>query len=538
MPWPPPELSKSILPNMGLWSAWYAGDPELLSAVYGGRTGNDPTQTGFFASDHGGFKATMGRALQRWFWGEPTRGPDRRLKLHVPIAADLCQASADLIFAEQVNFDVDGKDTATQDRLELYGEDGLHATLSEAAEVGAALGGVFLRVAWDENLMDHSFLTTVDADQAWPEYSYGQLVAVTFWQVVARDEKKVWRHLERHELDSQGVGIILHGLYEGEEDRLGHPVPLTDSTATAALAVLVDENASISTQSPGLAVEYVPNQRPQRRWRTDPLGRNLGRSDLDGVEPLMDSLDETYSSWMRDVRLGRARLMVAKTLLEDNGPGNGASFSADREVYSSLNVLGKGDLPLSQQIEQVQFTIRYEEHRSTAQQLVEDILRTAGYSAQTFGEGDTGNIRTATEVEQRERRSLLTRDRKIRLWKPRTARIVEKLLAVDQAVFGAKVTPQRPDVNFADGVQETPLALAQTVQALYTAESASTEVRVRIVHPDWDDDAVTAEVALIMQEQAAKVPAMMDPAGGSFDAGTDPNAVDDARMNDGNPAGA
>ena len=70
----------------------------------------------------------------------------------------------------------------------------------------------------------------------------------------------------------------------------------------------------ISTGSPGLAVVYVPNQRPSS-WRNDPLGQHLGRSDLAGVESLMDALDEAYSSWMRDIRLGKARLLDNTVLL-------------------------------------------------------------------------------------------------------------------------------------------------------------------------------------------------------------------------------
>src|SRR6059058_5052825 len=133
--WPPAQLA-TTLPKMGEWSAWYAGDADQLSSVYGGG-GNDPTATGFFGSDRGGFRATVGRALTRWFWGEHNVGPTRRVKLHVPIAAELCQASADLLFADQIT--LKASDDATQERLDELCDDYLHAELAEAAEVGAAL---------------------------------------------------------------------------------------------------------------------------------------------------------------------------------------------------------------------------------------------------------------------------------------------------------------------------------------------------------------------------------------------------------------
>jgi hypothetical protein len=36
----------------------------------------------------------------------------------------------------------------------------------------------------------------------------------------------------------------------------------------------------------------------------------LGRSDFSGLEISLDTLDEAHASWMRDIRLGKARLIV------------------------------------------------------------------------------------------------------------------------------------------------------------------------------------------------------------------------------------
>jgi A118 family predicted phage portal protein len=522
IPWPPKELAP-ITPALQQWSAWYEGTPEALRNAYGraqfGGPGVGPSVVAARQYNHGGFK----NLIQRFWWGRPIPqdGMLQRDMLHVPIAADLCQASADLLFADQPTIKVSEANTATKDRLETLAGDGLYTTLAEAAEVGAALGGVYLRVTWDRDLQpDGPFLTAVHADAAWPQFQWGRLRAVTFWTVVAYDNNVTWRHLERHELDTTGNGVILHGLYEGTPLSLGNAVPLTEQPATAPFADVIDQHSTISTQSPGLAVVYVPNQRPQRRWRNEPAGAHLGRSDLDGVEGFMDALDETYASWMRDIRLGKGRILIAKSLLDNLGPGQGAYFDAEQEAYTQVNALvstSQGSSPLG--IQSVQFKIRVEEHKQTTEALLEQILRTAGYSSQTFGEGESGNQRTKAEVESRERRSLLTRDRKTRLWRPALGEIIEKLLHVDRMVFNSGVTPERPAVTFTDGVQESQLALAQTALALRQAEAASTEVLVGMVHPDWDDTQITAEVAKITAEQAAAAPPVADP----FDDGQPPN---------------
>jgi hypothetical protein len=403
-------------------------------------------------------------------------------------------------------------------------DDGMVTVFAEAAEIGAALSGSYLRVTWDRALLDRPFATVVHADAALPEFRWGRLVAVTFWHVVAQDDRKVVRHLERHELDRDGNGVVLHGLYEGTRENLGRLIPLTESPSTAGIDVNAD--SMVDTLSPGLAVQYVPNQTPQRTWRKDPLGKNLGRSDLDGVEGLMDALDETYTSWMRDIRLGKARVFAPQELLTDLGPGKGAVFDLEQELFTPIGTSVGSLNPAATSgnakgyLQAEQFKIRFAEHEATAKNLKEQILRTAGYSSQTFGEGDLGQDVTATEVTVKQQRSFTTRDRKIRLWRPALAAFGEKMLAVDKAVFNSRVTPARPDVQFPDGVQDSVLTLAQTAQALRAADAASTEVLVRLVHPDWDDEAVTEEVGRITAEQAAKNPPMVDPAAGFAPDGT------------------
>jgi hypothetical protein len=226
--------------------------------------------------------------------------------------------------------------------------------------------------------------------------------------------------------------------------------------------------------------------------------------------------------------------MIAKSLLDNVGTGNGSAFNAEQEAYASMNMLGAADAKLADQIEQVQFKIRVQEHKETAAQLVQDILQLAGYSSETFGIYDGGGpVKTATEVESKQQRSLLTRDRKIRLWRPAIAAIIEKLLAVDQALFGTPLTVQAPDVLFPDGVQESALSIAQTVQALRAADAASDKVIVGMVHPDWDEDDVEEEVGLIVAARQLALPAALpDPMYAHEDGMTDGTAP----TGDGKPA--
>lgn len=505
-PWPPPQLAP-ISEAMRAWDAWYTGDPQLLREAYA----RDLARPADRPSQHRG--GLVG-AVARWWWGRPARDEAaQRGQLHIPLAADICQASADLLFAEPPTLTAPDLDDKVQQRLDDLVGDGLFATAAEGAEIGAALGGTYLRTTWDPAVADAPFWTSVDADAVIPDWRWGRLVAATIWRRVRTDGQTVWRHLERHETTSDGTGIVLHALYQGAPDNLGRVVPLTEADATGALADVVDEQSMVSTASPGLALTYIPNQRPQRRWRTHPVGAPLGRSDLDGVESLMDSLDETWSSWMRDIRLAKARLIVPEYMLTSHAPGQGASFDTDAEVWSPLP--GAAPTEGGQQITPVQFAIRVADHQGTCDQLIDQILRTAGYSASTFGRDSAeGAAMTATEVNARSQRTDLTRDRKVRHWRPGLAQAVAKLLAVDAALFGGPatgITPADIAVDFGDSVQDSPLELAQTAQAMRAAQAASTKTLVQVLHPDWDDDAINSEVQMIHSESSVPDPAVFHP---------------------------
>ena len=475
MPWPPSTLSGPYR-EMRVDDAWYSGDRRRLAKVY---AGDEQRRDGL-------------RRL--WSRKRPELGRRHDGRLHIPLAGDIAATSADLLFSEPPAFTVN--DSSTQARLdELVEADGIVNTLLEAAEVAAALGGVFLRATWDRDVAARPLLTTVHADKAVPEFRWGQLVAATFWrELPGADSSTVLRHLERHER-----GRVLHGLYQGTDDRLGRRVPLTEHTDTAALAgSLGAAGDAIETGIDALTCAYIPNMRPNRQHRGSPLGRSDFRAPL---HDQFDALDETWSSWLRDIRLARARLIVPDGYLRDHGSGRGASFDDDREIWQALRIppdSGEG-ITLSQ------FAIRVAEHERTTAAITRQAVQFAGYSAGTFGLDDQVAT-TATEVVARQRKSMITRDKKSRYWAPGLADMLHVLLMLDRAMFTPTVAPERPRLSFGDGVSEDPQTVAQTLSLLAQAQAVSTETKVRWLHPDWDDTAIAEEVDRILTETGAAVP--------------------------------
>jgi hypothetical protein len=206
---------------------------------------------------------------------------------------------------------------------------------------------------------------------------------------------------------------------------------------------------------------------------------------------------------MRDIQLGKSRLIVPQGYLDSIGRGKGAVFDPDRQVYSPIAMMtGSG----TSDIVQNQFKIRWQEHQKTCEKLIAEIVRRAGYSAQDFGEEPEAVAMTATEIEARERRSMITRDKKILYWRPALRDILYGLLSVQAEMFGDRtVTPERPNIDFAEVVLPDPLQMAQTANQLAAAEAASKQVLVQMIHPDWTERDVDEEVSRIYAEIGSEV---------------------------------
>lgn len=492
--WPPADV-QAAQPYYREWLAWYGGDTDMLFKVY---QSYSPTPAPHARPSQyaGGARG----ALSRMWHGNPPNGPQRRL--HVPAASDVATISSDMLFAEPLGLTLETTEAGAQAAFdEMIEESQLLSILAEAAEQDSAAGGIYLRASINVDIAPTPVLEALLPDNAVPDFYGPFLRSVTFWTTLT-NAGSIVRHLERHEMIN-GRCWISHALFSGGPDRLGRRIPLTDGNdETRRLAALVDDQGMIDTGCTKLDVTYVPNVRPHRLLR----GTMLGRSDFQGSEGSMDALDETWSSWMRDIRVAKGRVIVPREYLRRaGGPGGGATWDPEQEVYAAINAAAPGDGPPALTV--VQFSIRVAEHRDTVAGLWRTITSAAGLDTSDH-DTENGPQQTATQVNDKGSRKRATRGKKIKYWTP----ALQQILWVMQELAGQ--TPARVKVEFPDQAAPDMQTMAQTLQLLSAAAAASTQTLVEMLHPDWDDTAVLEEVDRIKAAEPAPVE---DP--GTFGAG-------------------
>ena len=435
-----------------------------------------------------------------------------KARVHIPIAADIATTSSDLLFSEEPRFACKDKatgkeETQQQKRLDfLVKKDGIHAKLNEAAESAAALGDIYLKLNWRTGTLTHPVLAVVQADTAWPEYLLGILQGIHFFSIYKRntDGSVVTRIYERYT-----PGMIAMAAFRGNAENLG--VQLNEAELQA-----IGFEAIIVTPVPDMLAVHIPNIKPNRKDR----GGVHGRSDYDGMRTLMDALDESYSSWVRDIRIGKAKTIVPLEYLRRKPQDMLDTdvvyeFDQDTETFVALDIdtekAGAGS------IKTVQPKIRADDHQKTCMDLVRQIVTGAGYSPQTFGLDIQGMAQSGTALYIREKKSFSTLGKKQTYWKSRLEEIMTAMTHLDAALYpgqGSKADDEI-EVNFTANTSNDLTATSTAVEMLNRAAAVSTTIKVQMLHPEWTEKQVKEEVAAILTEQGLGLPSPLPGDGGS-----------------------
>lgn len=463
---------------------WYAGDPDMLANFYYDRRAQE-----FLNLEYGTHNVNT-------FWGRQIKN-ESDFFMHVPVANDIAETSAGFLFGESplIRFGNPSKSpTIDEDQKELdkmLTGSGFFKKIVEAAESASAMGGVFIKLAWDTNLSPYPIPVVVQPDDAFPEFKFGKLtafesLAATYCSSPDGATSKIYRHFERYE-----KGKIINTLYEGSSDSLGKKVELST----------IDETNGLQPEQSvpkALFVVYIPNMLPNRFNRSS----CFGRSDYQGIESLMDALDETFSSWMVDIQLARAKMLIPESYLEGDGKGNGR-FNVDKNLYVKLEV---DPVDSNAKITPNQFSIRANEFEKTILNLLDRIITSAGYSPQSFGLNIAGRAESGTALNVRERKSFITTSKKQAYWEEPLKELVKMMILVYNEELGGKkigCDPEFLTIEFCDSVSNNLNEISNSIKMLSDAKAASTETKVRMAHPEWNDSQVDEEVKKILDDDAA-----------------------------------
>lgn len=201
-----------------------------------------------------------------------------------------------------------------------------------------------------------------------------------------RKQGKVYTHLEWHTFEG-GVYTITNELYESENGNdLGSKVPLS------VLYPDMDELIPIHGIEKPLFAYFKPNIANNIDSNV-PLGISIYANSYDTLK----SLDIAFDSLQREFRLGRKRIIVPahmiKMVVDPDTGKQQRYFDPTDETYEAFD----GGNMDEHQINEINVTLRVEEHIAAMNALLNILAMQIGFSPGTFSFNGQ-SMKTATEV--------------------------------------------------------------------------------------------------------------------------------------------
>lgn len=418
-------------------------------------------------------RASLIQINPRW------HGSAEELFTPVPVAYEMARISSSLLFSEEIRVE-----HQLQDALDEIVEDSdFDEFCHETGEYAANQGVVGIKIGWDPDTSDLPIITWVHGDQVLWDVRHSRYVqggaVVTERIPEDRPGAPVFRLIEEH-----GRGYVERTLYKGSGTKLGQPVSLKT----------LDEFKHIPPR------ELTGLDEPTLiQWKNVPGGR----SDLFPVLGLLDRIDEAESLLLEKARKSRPWLFTTSDFAKDGVVDiTNLILLQGSEAQEYLGIGEGGRL-----VEHVQGAMQSEEHIAWSFHILDLALMMSGYSLATWARDPTGGqADSGKALKLRQARTLLNRAAKDRMSRRSLAKALAIALAMRENPGATEpgqvaIKDYLPEITLGDGMPEDPLETAQEIQTLDSAGAISLEQKVKLQHPDWDEDAINEEVERIRGEQ-------------------------------------
>lgn len=392
---------------------------------------------------------------------------NRLIYTPVALAREVCNFSAEMLFSAppQITFE------PNQDLLEeVLDANGLDARLTAIAALIATEGRGGLRIIYDTNVSELPLITHAHEDEIIWDERHGSFVVGGAVIIERRPRSASGRSSEVFRLvEEHTPGAVTRVLYRGSSVQLGSEVPLETLDEFSNLA---------SEEKTGLDVPTLI------RWDNV----SGGYSDLAGAEAILDRVDTEVSYGGEKSEKARPISWADGRLFDANGEvdltGVLTLHRQSEEMGEAQDLAGtiQPDFQSAQTIAWIDY-------------LVDSALMFMGYSKASYGRDQGGSADSGKALKMRQARTLLKKAGKDRM----AVEAITSALAVAMAweSNATTIADFRPEMELGDGLPRDTLEEAQEAGLWDAAEAISTEEKVRMRRPDWDQDQIDEEVGRI-----------------------------------------
>ena len=402
---------------------------------------------------------------------------------------------ASLVFNEKCDISISDDPLKEFIHDDVFKHNKFYKKFQDYLEYSFAMGGMVIKPYVDNDQIKLSFVTS---DSFIPiSWSNETITEGVFINEFRKGDTK-YTHLEWHVWEN-GEYVIRNEIYESKNgDDLGVKVPLEQFFPS------LDEEVKIAGLKKPLFVYFKPNTANNIDTQS-PLGISLYANSLD----TMKAIDVAFDSFNREFRLGKKRIIVpahmVKTVVD---PQNGTVhryFDSSDETYEALNTDNMDD----SKIQEMNITLRVEEHISAINALLNLFSMQTGFSSGTFT-FDGESMKTATEVVSEQSKTFKSKQSHEIIIEAGLQELIDSIVAIAE-LYGLFMAPNDYEVSIAfdDSIAEDKSAEINKQVQLVQAELQSKKRAIMEVHGVTEDEAMEI-IAEIVEEQKMTAPVVDD----------------------------
>lgn len=473
--------------------------------------------------------------LRRWYKGDGQSGSDREVDkqqyfwascpltfrmLHCGVPGLICSKMPRILFGGGIknavtvyNSDgaksVKGSKDASEFLTNLINITAFNDKLTEAATCESWSGHCFFKFSHDLTLSDYPIIETSDVTNTEVVKKRGITTAIIFKKWYEQPNKDKYRLDEIYSSNELREATITYRLVKIESKKeVLKPLGSIPETQELAEAEGMDENGTITFKGLyGMLAFEKPNKMPSLEFPHC----NYGASDFEGALDSFDSLDESYSAIINEIRDNRTlRFWDISLCRFENGIYITPDDGYTRNFIKGESPSGDNDKK-SEIISAADKTELHKQKYLTALCLA---INKAGLSPFALGVTGLESINSSSESQQeRNKVTLETRAAKLKLWKPFLEKIFLQLLAYNSWLVKAQGVKQTAfnfvdvdfnntsvNVDFGDYISENVQKRTEIWGVAKTSGISSVETAVREIHSDWDENQIADETNRIYFE--------------------------------------
>ena len=446
--------------------------------------GNPPELENFYKNVYSTFTKANStpyapQEVKTLFW-RTVSGDVPRIHSGLPKLAS--QTMVNLLIGSGYEYRINDDDVQTERLKEILDENMFDELLQEAISTESWAGFTYFKISHDLELSDKPIIEVVSPFDAKCITKRGRVKEIIFYIREDYNDSELEVH-ERYYMENGRLQVEYKAFMGDDEVELPQKyLEYETNYPLTFIPALLKNNTGHNSRFPNMP---------------------YGESDYTSVQALFHMLDDLLSQTELEVSNGIAQKFINQKLIPKQIDGKPYKFNKNETVIEmTSNDMEDDTFDVRKFISIMQPEIRIEKYENVMHQTYARILTNMGLSPTTVGLPNFESIQSSAESQrEREKSSLRTRTRKLKLWKELMKDLFERVLMYDDYLNNRALGEYDVDVDFAEYGMPTREDRIDIIAKAVAGNVMSIEQAIKELYPELSPEEQNQMVVDIKLEQ-------------------------------------